>query len=160
MSPGHERPLALVTGATGFTGGYLARELRRRGYRVRALVRPGSNAQGLRADGIEVVEGQLVRRTYDPVRRSWDGAGAERETNAVGGERNADRYPAYHRFDLAVSRSYVKPRVTITPFLQVVNAYNRRNVWIYRFDYEESPPTSEAISQFPILPTIGVTVEW
>jgi hypothetical protein len=106
------------------------------------------------------IEGQLVRRIYDPVDRSWDGAGGERETNAVGGPRNSERYPAYHRFDVAISRSYVKPRVTITPFLQVVNAYNRRNVWIYRFDYEENPPTSEAISQFPILPTIGVTVEW
>ena len=62
MSPAVERPLALVTGATGFTGGHLARELRRRGYPVRALVRPGSNAAGLRADGIDVLEGQLVRR--------------------------------------------------------------------------------------------------
>jgi nucleoside-diphosphate-sugar epimerase len=62
MSPESERPLALVTGATGFTGGYLARELRRRGYPVRALVRPGSDVTGLRAEGIEPFEGQLVRR--------------------------------------------------------------------------------------------------
>lgn len=106
------------------------------------------------------IEGQLVRRTYDPVRGRWDGAGGDRETNAEGGDRNAERYPAYHRLDFAILRPIVKPRVTITPYLQLVNAYNRRNVWIYRFDYEDNPPTSEAISQFPILPTIGVTVEW
>jgi hypothetical protein len=106
------------------------------------------------------IVGQLVRRVYDPVRHSWDPAGAERQTNVIGGERNTERYPTYHRLDLAVSRPFIKPRVTITPYLQLVNAYNRRNVWIYQFDYEDNPPTSEAISQFPILPTLGVTVEW
>jgi hypothetical protein len=106
------------------------------------------------------IEGQLVRRVYDPVRPNWDPAGADRQTNVLGGERNSSRYPAYHRLDFAVSRTFVKRRATITPYLQLVNAYNRRNVWIYTFDYEENPPTSEAISQFPILPTLGVTVEW
>jgi hypothetical protein len=106
------------------------------------------------------IEGQLVRRVYDPVRQTWDPAGAERQTNVLGGERNSSRYPAYHRLDFAVSRTFVRRRTTITPYLQLVNAYNRRNVWIYTFDYEDNPPTSEAISQFPILPTLGVTVEW
>lgn len=106
------------------------------------------------------IEGQLVRRVYDPVRQAWGGDGAERQADAVGGGRNIERYPSYHRLDLAISRTYVKERVTLTPFLQIVNAYNRRNVWIYKFDYEDNPPTSEAISQFPILPTIGLTVEW
>ena len=106
------------------------------------------------------IEGQLVRRVYDPVRQTWDPAGADRQTNHVGGDRNSSRYPAYHRLDFAVSRTFVKQRTSITPYLQLVNAYNRRNVWIYTFDYEANPPTSEAISQFPILPTLGVTVEW
>ncbi len=34
----------LVTGATGFIGGNLARQLWRRGYEVRALVRPESSS--------------------------------------------------------------------------------------------------------------------
>ena len=106
------------------------------------------------------IVGQLVRRVYDPVRQTWDPAGAERQTNVIGGERNSERYPMYHRLDFAISRPIIKDRTTITPYLQIVNAYNRRNVWIYQFDYEDNPPTSEAISQFPILPTIGVTVEW
>ncbi len=50
----------LVTGATGFTGGHLARALHERGHRVRALVRDPSKADGLRAAGIEVVKGDLV----------------------------------------------------------------------------------------------------
>jgi hypothetical protein len=31
-------------------------------------------------------------------------------------------------------------------------------VFIYTFDYASNPPTREASSQFPILPTLGVTI--
>lgn len=53
----------LVTGATGFTGGHLARMLVRRGYDVSAMVRhTGADAAAaLRADGIHLVEGDLAR---------------------------------------------------------------------------------------------------
>ena len=53
---------ALVTGATGFTGGHLARALLRRGYEVRALVRRVSSdpARALAADGIELIEGDVT----------------------------------------------------------------------------------------------------
>ncbi|WP_423822053.1 NAD-dependent epimerase/dehydratase family protein [Salinisphaera sp. SPP-AMP-43] len=52
---------ALVTGATGFTGGHLARALGERGYAVRALVRDlqAPKAQALAAVGIELVEGDV-----------------------------------------------------------------------------------------------------
>ncbi len=52
----------LVTGATGFTGGALARAHAARGDTVRALVRSpeGDAAAALRADGIEVVPGDLT----------------------------------------------------------------------------------------------------
>ncbi len=53
------KPHALVTGATGFTGGWLARALVHRDYSVRALVRDETMplAQKLVSDGIEVVVG-------------------------------------------------------------------------------------------------------
>ncbi|MEO1240141.1 MAG: NAD-dependent epimerase/dehydratase family protein, partial [Pseudomonadota bacterium] len=52
---------AVVTGATGFTGGHLARTLKTRGYAVRALVRdPDSAAARALADnGIELVKGDV-----------------------------------------------------------------------------------------------------
>ena len=51
----------LVTGATGFAGGHLARRLRRLGHKVRALVRPGTAVQHLLDEGIEVAHGDLTR---------------------------------------------------------------------------------------------------
>jgi dihydroflavonol-4-reductase len=52
----------LVTGATGFTGGHLARALAGRGRSVRALVRDRSRAGDLERAGIELAAGDLADR--------------------------------------------------------------------------------------------------
>ena len=47
----------LVTGATGFVGGNLARLLWRQGHEVKALVRPGSNLLAIEDTGVEAGDG-------------------------------------------------------------------------------------------------------
>jgi dihydroflavonol-4-reductase len=49
----------LVTGASGFIGSAVARNLVKKGFAVRALVRPGSRRDHLTALGVEIVEGSL-----------------------------------------------------------------------------------------------------
>jgi nucleoside-diphosphate-sugar epimerase len=51
---------AFITGATGFVGGNLARELHRQGWHVTALVRPGSFRGDIDDLPIERVEGDIV----------------------------------------------------------------------------------------------------
>ena len=53
---------ALVTGATGFTGGHLARTLAAASVSVRALVRDPNHARDLHAAGIDLIAGDLRDR--------------------------------------------------------------------------------------------------
>ena len=59
MSDAPARPRVLVTGATGFTGGHLARALAARGEAVRALVRDRGRAAAV-LPGLELIEGDLT----------------------------------------------------------------------------------------------------
>ena len=53
------QPIIAVTGATGFVGGALARQLLQMGYRVRSMCRrPLTEAE--RESGIEWIEGSLT----------------------------------------------------------------------------------------------------
>lgn len=52
----------LLTGASGFIGSAVLRELLRQGYSVRALIRPSSHYQDLKAPGLQFFEGDLRER--------------------------------------------------------------------------------------------------
>jgi len=51
----------LITGATGFIGPHLVKKLASEGHSCRCLVRTGSNAEPLKASGVELVEGDIIR---------------------------------------------------------------------------------------------------
>ena len=52
----------LVTGGTGFTGSYVCEGLVERGYKVRALVRPNKDYTHLTNLGVELVNGDLIKK--------------------------------------------------------------------------------------------------
>jgi dihydroflavonol-4-reductase len=63
----------LVTGATGFVGGAVARQLAASGHTVRAMARPGAETGLLARDGIEIVRGDLLDATsFAPALRGMD----------------------------------------------------------------------------------------
>ena len=56
-----------ITGASGFIGGNLVRRLVEKGYRVKALVRPGSKISTALVNEVEIVEGDIL--DFDAVLR-------------------------------------------------------------------------------------------
>ncbi len=72
---------AFITGATGFIGGHVARELRERGDEVVALVRSPDKAAELRELGCELVEGDLS--TEEAIAKGMEGADAVFHIGAV-----------------------------------------------------------------------------
>ena len=65
---------AFVTGATGFIGASIVRELLKEGWRVRVLVRPGSDRRNLAGLDLELHEGDLSERA--PLTRVLSGCDA------------------------------------------------------------------------------------
>ena len=76
------------------------------------------------------------------------------------GDRNQARYPARHRLDVSFRWTLNPSWGRVTPYLSVLNLYNRKNVLFYFFEYSQSPPVRTGISMFPFLPTLGVEVSF
>lgn len=102
------------------------------------------------------IAGQWIHRFYDPGRNIFIGAFTEPYRTA----RNTLRYPAYSRLDLAARWSFGWLGARWNPTASLLNAYSRTNVFTYFYDYTENPPVRRGFSQFPLLPTIGLEVEF
>ncbi len=92
----------------------------------------------------------------------WSGAeggsGIIDEYGVVLERRNSSRFPTYHRLDVSLRKTFTKGWGTLTPYVNVLNVYNRRNPLFYFFEYESTPPVRSGVSMFPVLPTFGLEV--
>ena len=75
----------------------------------------------------------------------------------IAGKPYGARLPAFQQLDLRVDKTWQLGPTKLTAYLELRNAYNRKNAEAvaYRFDYSRS----ERISGFPILPVIGLRGE-
>jgi carboxypeptidase family protein/TonB-dependent receptor-like protein len=90
-----------------------------------------------------------------------DGAGpGNRRFGVLLGPRNGARYPVRHRLDVSIRKRYDRDWGSFTPYLNVINVYNRQNVLFYFFEYDKDPPVRSGISMFPLLPTIGLEMRF
>lgn len=100
----------------------------------------------------------------DGGRASW--AGADEEDDGLGGyavvlgDRNAERYPIYHRLDVSFRKTYEKSWGRLTPHIDILNVYNQKNVLFYFYEFDRSPAQRSGISMFPLLPTIGLEINF
>ena len=65
-----------------------------------------------------------------------------------------------YRLDLSARKTFLKSWGTLTPHVDVLNMYNRRNVLFYFYEYSKTPPVRSGISMFPLLPTFGLEVHF
>jgi hypothetical protein len=89
-----------------------------------------------------------------------EGEGDEDFSGVVLGNRNGTRYPSRHRLDMSLRWVLNRSWGRMTPYLSVLNVYNRKNVLFYFFEYDKEPPVRTGISMFPFLPSIGMEVSF
>ncbi len=102
------------------------------------------------------ITGQWLHRQYNAELHLFE----DPEEEVLGGPTNAERFPHYSRLDIGFRWRFEGWGGVWRPYLQFVNLYNRRNVFIYTFDYTTVPATRSGYSQLPLLPTIGLEFEW
>lgn len=74
---------------------------------------------------------------------------------------NGARLPAYHRMDVGFTREGRFFGVGDYELqLQLVNVYNRRNVWFIHLNTNETPVERTPVRQLPVLPNVSLTVSF
>ena len=75
-------------------------------------------------------------------------------------ETNSDRLPPYHRLDVKLSKAFRFKSWEMSFFLELLNAYNRKNLLDYSYSEDYDPDKTDEIYQFPIIPYLGITTEF
>jgi hypothetical protein len=107
--------------------------------------------------GYRFVEYHVVNTFINP-RGNRELNGGLEENAVLLGARNSERYPAYHRLDFSLRKPFQKSWGKLTPYLEVLNVYNRKNVLFYFYEYDREPAVRSGVSMFPLLPTVGVEI--
>ncbi|MFZ5517747.1 MAG: TonB-dependent receptor [Candidatus Zhuqueibacterota bacterium] len=79
---------------------------------------------------------------------------------ALDGEKNKYRLPAYHRLDVGLFYNTTWFKLPVEIFIQAVNVYNRDNVWYRIYNVADNPATVEEITMIPFVPTAGFSIHF
>ena len=71
-------------------------------------------------------------------------------------DKNSARLLPYHRLDLSVKRKFGLFGADAEAYVQVFNAYNRRNEWFVQYDVDDPETDPTVVKMLPIVPTIGI----
>jgi len=73
---------------------------------------------------------------------------------------NNIRFPYYSRLDLSLTWLKQYKGWSMSPYAQVFNIGNRKNVWFANYDYTGGVPDLNEQYMFPFLPTLGVNFKF
>lgn len=79
---------------------------------------------------------------------------------ALTGEKNVYRLPAYHRLDIGTFYDTRIFGLDSEIYLQVINVYNYKNVWLRNWNTTLNPAVQEDVGMLPILPTAGISIKF
>jgi hypothetical protein len=74
-------------------------------------------------------------------------------------DRNSARLLPYHRLDLGVRRDLRLAGRPAGVYLQVFNAYSRRNEWFVQYDTDSPTTAPKVVKMLPVIPTVGLDYE-
>lgn len=69
--------------------------------------------------------------------------------------RNSARLLPYHRLDVGMRWAFGLFGAEVEVYLQIFNAYNRRNEWFVQYDPEDATEQPIVVNMLPIVPTFG-----
>ena len=70
-------------------------------------------------------------------------------------QRNTARLLPYHRLDIGMRRTFGLFGADVDFYVQIFNAYNRRNEWFVQYDPEGPTDQPLVVKMLPIVPTFG-----
>jgi hypothetical protein len=70
--------------------------------------------------------------------------------------RNTGRLLPYHRMDLGLRRTLKLFGSDAEFYLQIFNAYSRRNEWFVQYDTDNPQTEPEVVKMLPVVPTFGL----
>jgi hypothetical protein len=76
------------------------------------------------------------------------------------GGSNQARYPDYQRLDIGIERNFRIKGANLQVQFQIINVYNYKNLFFYYYDYDYEPPPRKAFYMLPILPSIGIKIDF
>jgi len=83
------------------------------------------------------------------------------EWYVVDGVKNSVRYPAYHKLDIRIDRSFRFGNWTLTAYLDLWNVYNRKNTLSYIYEVDGNGiVTRDASYDFPMFPILGFSAQF
>jgi hypothetical protein len=59
-----------------------------------------------------------------------------------------------------IERPLTRGRVSLSPYISIVNATDARNVLFYTYRFSGSPAARQTVTQFPFLPSAGVSIAY
>jgi hypothetical protein len=82
----------------------------------------------------------------------------------LAGPRNGGRLPPYHSLDMKIGKTWETGGLKVQVYLQILNLYARRNVheytWVENTDGGVTTWDRRTETLFPILPTMGINIEF